>query len=815
MRSTTRIPARCTLALVALACLGAQAAPQAHANLGRGLRELVEQQALQGGDLARPAAREALAGALARAHVVAPQLDAEGRVLVVVHLDGRRALAEVRERARGLGGRTLAEAPAWRHGAFSAWLPVARAQALAEAPGVRAVLLAPKPVFYAGKAQSQGVAMMHADAAAAQGWTGAGITVGAMSDSYDANAGFRPLTYPGVDIKSGDLPGTGNPDGYTLPVVDVHEYAGGGEDEGRAMLQIVHDVAPGARLCFSTAYPSEFDFAATIAALADKASGLCGADILVDDVGFIAEPMFQDGVVAQAVDQVVAQGVSYFSSAGNQPAANGYAATWAPVDDATARATTTSVNMSQIPAGMTPGGFHNFAAATGGTDIVQRVFLDATGNNYISLQWNDPFDSADVQTDYDLWMFDDAGNLVGEAIDQNSATGEPVEIGILGPGWYRLVIARADTHPGAPSAPELRYVVFGDVGQSAYAGKSTPAPTLFGHAAADGAIAVAATSFYEPYVNEPFTSNGPTTFWFDKDGTRLATPVVRNKPEIAAPDGVNTTFFPPMQGPKRIVAADSAEDADGFANFFGTSAAAPHAAAVGALLMQKAGGRAHLAPARMKQILEQSAQPHDPRPGYIEASAKVAKATVRVQAVGQGFSGSAYDPDAFTVTLGGPKGVTLQSLTLDLSTANAPRLRLGQPAPGLVFDPVPANFGFPLTWGALTGVSAADVTASPLATAAPFSDTLTLGFAAGKFGPGASLGFGVGRDELASGERGDAADLLQGGRISGTVLDAKGKPHAFSAVFDNGAAAATWTPVGGYGLVDAQKALSLVQAPAP
>ena len=38
----------------------------------------------------------------------------------------------------------------------------------------------------------------------------------------------------------------------------------------------------------------------------------------VDDLIDLAEPMFQDGIIAQAVDNVVATGVAYFSAAGNE-----------------------------------------------------------------------------------------------------------------------------------------------------------------------------------------------------------------------------------------------------------------------------------------------------------------------------------------------------------------------------------------------------------------------------------------------------------------------------------------------------------------
>ena len=78
------------------------------------------------------------------------------------------------------------------------------------------------------------------------------------------------------------------------------------------MLQVVYDVAPGTSLAFYTAENSEADFASGIGKLA-----AAGAKIIADDVGYFDEPFFQDGLVAEAVDAVEAQGVAYFSAAGN------------------------------------------------------------------------------------------------------------------------------------------------------------------------------------------------------------------------------------------------------------------------------------------------------------------------------------------------------------------------------------------------------------------------------------------------------------------------------------------------------------------
>ena len=107
---------------------------------------------------------------------------------------------------------------------------------------------------------------------------------------------------------------------------------------------------------------------------------------------------------------------------------------------------------------------------------------------------------------------------------------------------------------------------------------------------------------------EPFSSPGPSTIAFDKDGNRLAQAQIRRKPDIAAPDGVNTTFFPP--------GADQDYESffgvpDGFPNFFGTSAAAPHAAAVAALVIQAAGGPSSIPPKSVADVLKTSSPPRD------------------------------------------------------------------------------------------------------------------------------------------------------------------------------------------------------------
>jgi Subtilase family len=786
------ILSRCAVALAAAIACSAHAAPQAQGNLGLGLRQLVAFQQAEGA--ARPAAdlRAALDARFASAKNVV--LDAAGRVQVDVHLNGRVALADVKRAAQPLDVQVFAETTRWRHGVISAYVPIAQAAALAQLPGVKAVLMAAPPVADIGKATSQGTEVIRSDKANAQGSTGAGVTVGALSDSYDG--ALRPKTTARQDVRSGDLPGVDNPNGFLDPVVVLKDFPLFGLDEGRGMLQIVHDVAPGARLCFATANSTPTAFANNIRALADK-GGRCGADVIVDDILYLTEPMFSDGLIAQAVDEVVGGGASYFASAGNRASSQGYRADFEKVSNSAARAGSNTVDLSLIPSARTPGGFHNFNPG-GATDIAQTVELPVTDNRIV-FQWTDPFDAGGVTTDYDIYVFSANGNtLVASSDDDNVATDQPVElVTIPQAGTYQIVFARADSGAGAPTAKTLRYVNFGEVIGGEYQPFYTP--VTYGHNSAAGAVGTAAVAWYQSYIPEYFSSPGPSLIHFDADGNRLAEVEVREKPDLAAPDGGNTTHF----------ISDTDEDTDNLPNFFGTSAAAPHAAAVAALVIEKAGGPGSITPKKIRQVLRDSAGKHDLAPFRSVASASAGAATVKLEAVGDGTPLSTFNPNAFRVSLSGPAGYTLKSLTIDLAGANAQRVFLGVPSPGMQFDPRPDG-GFPFTLGELNGVPAGAVSIKPLAVAPPFSQQLTVKFADGTFGTSEAVSFGIDRDETARDGFGASMDLIAGGRIEGTVVSPSGKNIAFSARIKPGRTGAGYSVSDGYGLIDAVQALKLV-----
>ncbi|GAB3712314.1 T9SS type A sorting domain-containing protein [Spirosoma flavus] len=439
----------------------------------------------------------------------------------------------------------------------SGFLPISQLGNLKNVTSLRFARPSYRPKHNVGSVTSEGDLAMRASVArTTYGVSGAGVKVGILSDSYNARGGAA------AGVASGDLPAAG---------VEVLSDLTGSSliDEGRAMAELVHDIAPGSPIAFHTAFVSETDFAQGIRDLA-----AAGCKIITDDVSYFAEPFFQDGVIAQAIDDVVNNnGVTYFSSAGNS-ARQSYQSTYSP-GPATVF---TGYSNGARPA-------HNF----GGGDLRQTFRLGPNGQSMIlSFQWDDPFFSvsggAGAQTDMDILVFIGGtyrGNLSG--IEENTGL-DPVElIGIVNNGTSAVDIELVLVKWSGPDPNIVKWVNFDSQVSVEYDTKSS---TAVGHTNSTRCISVGAAPYYNtPAYNnnlttaviEPFSSAGGVPTYFTTTGTRLPAPVTRPKPEITAVDGTNTTFF----------YSDSSVDPDTYPNFFGTSAAAPHAAAVAALMKEK------------------------------------------------------------------------------------------------------------------------------------------------------------------------------------------------------------------------------------
>jgi hypothetical protein len=737
--------------------------------------------------------------------------DEQGRVRVNVQLDGKAPLAQIREQLIATGGKVVAESSTYRHGVLTVFMSREKVAEAARLRGVLSISLSRAPVRNTGSAISGGVFVLRSDVVNNQGFDGSGITVGILSDSYDTattDSEGNPLTiHAAQDVASGDLPGPGNPAGNTDPVNVLEDYPAS-SDEGRAMLQIVHDVAPKAKLAFATAYVSEVGYADNIRKLRTDAN----CDIICDDVFYTEEPFFSDGIIAQAVHDVVTKPspdlagkkCAYFASAGNQQG-GGYLSTFAPVSDATARAGLAGQNLdlSQVPAALTSGGFHNFQTVAGKpADISQTFLIFAESAWDLTFQWNDPFDKpGGVTTNYNILIFDAEGNYLPQfsGVADNFATQRALEdIVVQNASFedteFQIVITRAGTSPATPTARKIRYLAqSGGNGVGGSEHYQPSAPATFGHSTSVDAISVAAY-VYDDFPSNPvappftpledFTSAGPATIDFDASGNRLATSQIRQKPDIAAPTGGNNTFF------------GFDYEGDGIPNFFGTSAAAPHAAGVGALLLQKAGGPTTRSPEQIEADLKASPLgTHDIDPFFSQAIAGPTKksgsrASAKVTGFGNSSDPSSRDPNFFTVTLpSAARGESIVELTIDLTSA------------GLEFDSTVFS-GFPFTLGTLKGLTPANIITN-VRGEDPSIASITLKFTRGAFVAGDSVSFGIDRDYIGDG-LGNGADLMEGGMIS--VQTTKGGLRGtFTNLYGTG-----WTIVDGFGLIDAVKAASFV-----
>jgi hypothetical protein len=556
--------------------------------------------------LAKPSVRSASSTKQARTLSVAPSgpgsLLREGnRVLVDVRFDSgagaslealRSAGAQIVEVSGRYQTVTVAITPASLHDVAD----VDRVQSVTEdlAPivygaGESPIALTSPTECEGGAAISEGVEQLQAKKARAEfGVTGNGVTVGVLSDSFDKDKSAS--THATQDVGSGDLSGPAGPCGGQKTAVKVIEDLAGSEeeeatDEGRAMLQIVHDVAPGASLAFATAFKGETSFAQNIEKLAKPIiEGGAGAKVIVDDVAYFAEPFFQDGPVSAAVKKVTAAGVPYFSAAGNNnlfDAGGHEIASWeAPRfrDSSScpaAMAAIVELNASHCM-DFDPGA---------GVDNTFGITVAADATLTVDLQWAEPWNG--VTTDLDALLLEAngepvlvGGELVGSAVD-NLISQKPFEFFQWEntTGAAQTVQLAINRFSGA--SPRLKFALMengGGVTETEYStsiGGDEVGSTIFGHSGSSEAISVAAVRYNTTTSPESYSSRGPVTHYFapvsgPSPAAALPSPQTISKPDVAATDcGLTTFFFGPTH------------------RFCGTSAAAPHAAGVAALMSEK------------------------------------------------------------------------------------------------------------------------------------------------------------------------------------------------------------------------------------
>ena len=434
---------------------------------------------------------------------------------------------EVLERIRELGGTVLSSFERYR--AIRAELPLSEVEALAAHEAVRSIRTADKAVtrkrprklspdilidvLEAGSRTTQGDVAHRANTArTTHGVDGTGIGIGVLSDGVGSLAARQA---------TGDLPAR-------VTVLAGQEGEG---YEGTAMLEIVHDLAPGAELYFATAFGGQASFAENIEALCEA-----GADIIVDDVYYFSEGPFQDDIIARGVNAAVADGCFFFSAGGNAGNKNdGTAGVW---EGDFAAGSPLVLN------GVTVGTQHDF-----GSGVTQNRITEDSPGGYI-LWWADPLEGS--ANDYDLFLVDENGDVLESSTriqDGNRDPYEYIRSGVDDHTDARLVIVKV-------SGAADRYLRLDTLeGQLGGLDRRQPLRTLGGRKCAVAVAAVAVQSaggtggvFDGTESVRTSNSDGPRRIFFEPDGTAI-TPGnfsstggdLLQKPDLTAATCVRTT----------------------------------------------------------------------------------------------------------------------------------------------------------------------------------------------------------------------------------------------------------------------------------
>ena len=431
------------------------------------------------------------------------------------------------------------------------WLPTSAIGTAASVPGLISLRASEfAETNSAGQAENQWEAVTLADQIkrAMPGVDGSGIKIGIISDSVNQVGGG--LSDSQGSCKKTDPADCDLPSDHRVPA-PIKDGNASHADEGRAMMELIHDIAPQSELLFHTGM-SKSDF---LRALNEFKSQ--GVSIVVNDLVYFSQPTYQDGEVAQEIENLLlTDGILFFSSSGNynQRTFNGV---WNDSDG---------------------DGFHEFAS---GSD--ELIELAPSKNQFkLRLQWNDAWGGAD--TDIEIHLYNSVGELVASSAQSNTTGNkEPYDSlsHAIAPGDTQQYYV-ALRHAGG-SQPTGQQILFTSPSNSFSDSYMHDNPSIWGFSGSEHVFTIGAENVFAATAAdpiEPYSSRGNSTHYFDETGSPLAAPDERDKPDFTASDKVNNSFF----------GRDVRSDPDTYKNFSGTSAAVTNAGASAALILDAVGG---------------------------------------------------------------------------------------------------------------------------------------------------------------------------------------------------------------------------------